>query len=524
MRHSLSSARTEEATRIVAEKRAIGGGVTAAPGDSRSCQRSCVEVRAWFERRRGALLLATIVAGASLAAIPGQAQERPGWIRERIEDVFSLIPRNEMALAVSLTRRALVRRSQEVEALPFRGVDASSEGAPLSANAAPFATVDAATGLALDMEEGSADPAEGSELVARLPRPRPLPDAAPPAEIETAPLDLIAGEPMDLVYAGLPAEPLVAAAEPAATDDEASASAAPELAAATFSAPAEQADAVEAVAAAAASAPAATARREGCIALSDATDGDGDFRRNSAALADPAFCVAEAKFDERRHKWIVHTIDSGRPGPLWPVMHDDEDTAFDNAVYGLARYGGVLVAVETGGKRNQDGVDPNRNFSADGVGCSKIGKDAAPLFTALFRPRYLAGQPIIALHANQGARISTGGLGHVSMDAAPRSMRVVPSADKGSELADTHTLVLLAATDPTAAPIEERADALSGSGVNVVIEPVRKGRGDCSLSNDAVLSGHDAYYNVTVDGEDGDKQRRIIDMIMSGLSTVAASR
>jgi hypothetical protein len=85
-------------------------------------------------------------------------------------------------------------------------------------------------------------------------------------------------------------------------------------------------------------------------------------------------------------------------------------------------------------------------------------------------------------------------------------------------------LVLLASLDAESAAIERRAQSLSEMGINVVIEPVRKDRGDCSLSNDVVLSGHPAYFNITADAEDGAKQRLIIDAIMAGFSTIAASR
>ena len=57
-----------------------------------------------------------------------------------------------------------------------------------------------------------------------------------------------------------------------------------------------------------------------------------------------------------------------------------------------------------------------------------------------------------------------------------------------------------------------------------MLEPVREGSGDCSLSNYAVLTGHRDYFNVTVDHDDGDKQRQIIDVIMASFFTVSAAR
>ena len=71
--------------------------------------------------------------------------------------------------------------------------------------------------------------------------------------------------------------------------------------------------------------------------------------------------------------------------------------------------------------------------------------------------------------------------------------------------------------------IEARGESLAAKGVNVIIEPVREGRGDCSLSNYAVLSGHSAYLNVTADHDAGEKQRRIVGIVMGSFGSVAAS-
>jgi hypothetical protein len=56
-----------------------------------------------------------------------------------------------------------------------------------------------------------------------------------------------------------------------------------------------------------------------------------------------------------------------------------------------------------------------------------------------------------------------------------------------------------------------------------VLEPVQKDHGDCSLSNYSVLTGHKDYFYITVDHNDAEKQRKIIDTIMSSFFTVAAS-
>ena len=103
-------------------------------------------------------------------------------------------------------------------------------------------------------------------------------------------------------------------------------------------------------------------------------------------------------------------------------------------------------------------------------------------------------------------------------------MRKSPSDDPDGPLAGDRAVVLLAATEPPGAADENRMDAFSASGANVVMEPVREGRGDCSLSNYAVLSGHKFYANVTVDHDEGEKQMKIIDLVVSSSPTLAASR
>jgi hypothetical protein len=251
-------------------------------------------------------------------------------------------------------------------------------------------------------------------------------------------------------------------------------------------------------------------------------DEDEDFSRNAAALGAPGFCIAEHRFSERRRGWIVQTVDSGRPGPLWVIPHDDEAVAFDSAVYGLSTYGGVLFTVDTGGKRNQDGLDPNRNFSDAEVSCQQLGKAASPRFTGLFAKLLDDSQPIIALHNNFHGPVETTGLGHISMSAVPKEMRKRAARKPNGPLAGPRALVLLAAVEPVSAAAANRMAELSGKGVNVVLEPVRKGHGDCSLANYAVLSGHADYANVTVNWDEGEKQRKIIDVLMNGHASVAA--
>ena len=362
--------------------------------------------------------------------------------------------------------------------------------------------------------EGSADPL----VPARPPRPRP---AAPEAALGPAatgdPLDLVAGAEIPDV------------AKPAASEPQDLLAPAPFVR--VTAAPADQnpSRVEQSVAPLAAQpSPAATAAAppqqgpDNCLAPSKVADSDGDFERNEAALAVPGICIAEQKFKERRASWTIQTVTSSRPGPLWVVVHDDEQVAFDNAVAALSAYGGVLVTLETGGDRNQEGIDPNRNFSGGGTGCAKLGDDAAPKFAAAFRKLYDPARPIIALHNNSAERAPTGRLGHVSMEAVTKGLRKRPASVADGPFADPHTLVLLAAADPSTPAIADRAAKLNAAGINVILEPVGRETADCSLSNHVVLSGHPAYFNVTVDHDAGEQQRRIVDTIISSFFPVVA--
>jgi hypothetical protein len=513
-----------------------------------------------FGRGRFSFMLAAALVGVSLACGPAQGQQDSDDVEERIETAFDIVPENTIDLAVPLTRRALAQRATDMGGLMPLGrarsvvrMDASAKPAT-AAPASPAqaytasdvpepsetAAVAARSFVAQNSgapeppsagrepefsEEGSAE-GEADDGDVRLPRPRPAAEQA----LTGSPLDLVAGAALsdaEAAAADLDLADLDVTATAVATTPPETTAALPPGAVTVLPAqsPATTSPAAEVVTAPAASpnAPATELLASAeCLAPDAVSDKDGDFRRNAAALVEPGLCIAEQKFKERRRPWTIQTVSSGRPGPLWAVMHDDEDIAFDSAVQALTTYGGTMVAMETGGKRNQDGIDPNRNFSADGVGCAKMGDSASPKFTGAFKTLLDPAQPVIVLHNNFDGHVPTGGLGHVSMSTVPKGMRTATSKLPDSPLADEHTLVLLAALEPIDPAVEERVENLSAAGINVVLEPVREAEGDCSLSNYSVLTGHKDYLNVTVDHDGGEKQLRIVDVIMR--AEIAAAR
>ncbi len=468
------------------------------------------------------------------------AQEQSGGIAERIESTFNLVINNARELAIPLTRRALARRSiednkdqqAEVQPLPYSG----SGVAPLDAGESDIASDESVDVAAVDPEDPD---------IARLPRPRPaqegdveaqgdssdgeadVNDPGAVAADDTSPLDLVAGAPAPPVEVAVPSGPPVDLVSAPGPVELASAPQPVEVAAApapAAPATAEPTGALPPILPAPTGAPVRELVATGsCLSPNDVEDKDGDFKRNAEVLSGSLFCIAEQKFDERKHKWTVQSVRSSRPGPLWVVMHDDEDMSFDSAVEALKTYGGTLATVDTGGRRNMDGIDPNRNLSADGIGCSKLGTDATPEFTAFFSNLFTK-EPIIALHNNSGGKVATGGLGHVSMESLPKDMEAFAAADQKGPLAGDRSLVLLVAPVSVTATAEARAKALSARGINALIENVDKKKGDCSLSNYAVLTGHGDYLNITVDAGERDKQRKIIDVIMAGRNDTVATQ
>lgn len=368
-----------------------------------------------------------------------------------------------------------------------------------------FGLVDPASAAAAgqgrgDRERPSRNGAAAVDLIVdgiRFPRPKPSSDA-------------VAAEPLALLPMGGPLELVAGAPDP--TPD---AGPAPEQAtsAPSTSAPSK---AVPELVAAPAEAP--------CLKPDAAADGDGDLVRNARILGRDGMCITENTFDERKRHWTIQTVASGRPGPLWVVAHDDEDESFDTAVYGLQTYGGTLLAVETGGKRNNDGIDPNRNFAEDGLSCGKMDGEASPLFTGAMRALFQPGQLLFAVHNAPPEEKAGGRRGHASVSGPPRGAKVVPSEMPGSDLAGDADLVLLAATASDRLRAEARAKALAQKGVNVIIESVGKERYDCSLSNYAAMTGGTNYFNVTIDPGESDKQRKMVDMIVASFGTGAPSQ
>lgn len=127
-----------------------------------------------------------------------------------------------------------------------------------------------------------------------------------------------------------------------------------------------------------------------------------DFRRVAAAEWQ-GLDVRRQSVTDGDVTWTLFRIGNrARPdGPLWVVPHDNENAAFAAAVRAVRRWGGTLVAVDSGSDdtvrdarfvRAPDGsrLDPNRTFTA-----------AFPAYlNAMLADLGPRSRPIVALHTN----------------------------------------------------------------------------------------------------------------------------
>jgi hypothetical protein len=271
-----------------------------------------------------------------------------------------------------------------------------------------------------------------------------------------------------------------------------------------------------------------------CLSPDGLFDEDGDVARNRKMLGGADLCLRLEVFTEGRLHWMLQIIHNRKTpnGPLWVVPHDDEDVAFDSAIYGVLRYGGTVVAVERNGDRyNRIGKhkqDPNRNFQTRGEGKCRLQYASSPQFTRQHMRWLKRGQPIIALHTNKEGydlvpepdEDKSRGNVSIGIDRKEDSNIIeFPAARPIRAKSPNDTLIYVASRMPPGsdARLAGFVTALNGAGVHVLYEHVE--RNDCSLSNYAVLQSL-PYANIeVVDGDDTGAQIRIIDTVMRLIRT-----
>ena len=255
---------------------------------------------------------------------------------------------------------------------------------------------------------------------------------------------------------------------------------------------------------------------------------DPDIARNRQLIVDEALCLSVIQFAENNLNWRIQVFDSGRPGYNWVVLHDDEDAAFDSALYAIARYGGRVVDVDLlPPTRPSAFVDPNRNFAfvdAHRRTCEGPPRRAAPLFTSAIL-KLLGSPPYLALHNNHDGHFHSGGGGNISVHHSDQGLYGLPGNKTGERLADEDNFILvsgLAPPDRLSDRLRQTIDQLRYAGVNVIYEHVRPQTYDCSLSNFLLLHGGakpGQYFNVESELGDYQSQVTMIDALVGTLDS-----
>jgi hypothetical protein len=248
-----------------------------------------------------------------------------------------------------------------------------------------------------------------------------------------------------------------------------------------------------------------------------------DVRRNYHVLSQ--LCVNQITFSEGKYQWkmLLVTHPKYSKGAFWFLPHDDENSAFDAALYATQKYGSGFLAVMANDSRYFAGQDPNRNFGTT----PKIAKTcpqqqaAAPIYTqGVFRiiDTYRSSNyPYLALHNNKDGWSGNGGEGGVSILNNTPTARSYPAnnkvTDKSRGLEDEDSMVYIAGMAPS--PSTPKLKALQKYGMNTKYEIVTASHNDCSLSNYIVLSKRSSnYYNIETEHGDLATQKKMIDYLM----------
>jgi len=232
-----------------------------------------------------------------------------------------------------------------------------------------------------------------------------------------------------------------------------------------------------------------------------------DLKRNSWSMG--SLCADRITFKEGKQTWTFLLVwNTAHPqGPFWYLPHDNEESAFDAAVYAAAHYGGGFLAVESNGQRTVSRKDPNRNFKKDSIYSKTIWK-----IIDTYKPAHL---PYLALHTNAEGHLKNGGSGTVSMKKHSKNIIAFPAGNiktghqKG--LKDEDTLIYLAGEQVK----KEKIKKFNAMGLNVKFEKVTQRSDDSSMSNYIVLhKSHENYINIETEHGDLSTHKKMIDRVM----------
>ena len=240
-----------------------------------------------------------------------------------------------------------------------------------------------------------------------------------------------------------------------------------------------------------------------------------DVRRNYRSLQ--GLCVNLISFKEGRLNWKMLLIVNPKApnSAFWFLPHDNENSAFDSAVYATRKYGGGFLSVVAAGQRYFKGQDPNRNFSDASVRVCSKQSAPSPIYTSVvfsiidsFRS---AGMPYLALHNNTNG----GGITALKSSKFVKSFLAYSRAQvkQGSGLADEDSLLYIAGSSFN--PPTQKISNLLNLGMNVKYEIVNSRSNDCSMSNYIVIGrGSSNYYNIEAQHGKSATQKRMVDLLM----------
>jgi len=242
-----------------------------------------------------------------------------------------------------------------------------------------------------------------------------------------------------------------------------------------------------------------------------------DIKRNFNNLK--GLNVSLIGFKEGRYNWRMFLVTNPKApqGPFWFLPHDNENSAFNSAVYAVKKYGGGFLAVYSGGKRYNQGQDPNRNFSLSPTkerSC-KMQNAPSPIYTStvmsIIEQYKASNMPYLALHNNT----NKGGISILKDSSSTKSFSPYSKSEilKAKGLADEDNLIYIAGTSPT--PPKAKIDALLNKGLNVKYEIVNNSNNDCSMSNFIILNRGSNYYNIEAQHGKTNIQKEMINRLLT---------
>lgn len=261
------------------------------------------------------------------------------------------------------------------------------------------------------------------------------------------------------------------------------------------------------------------------INIDPLTIDDDDFKRTPPEDWQ-GLVVTRETFVDGNATWSMWRIKNiSRPiGPLWLQLHDNENAPFAGVIYGLRRFGGTAVVVDTGPKDENNNarfnyninggrrIDPNRNFWRAGEYTNAILRDL-PQSNGL----------IISIHSNSPGFDGRGSncgddnrSGEISILFCNETMNPRPSRTKRFPFDDDDSLAIIAHKNNEPASGAFCSAKLQKADFNIVFENVS--RSDGSLSNYSLQLGL-KYINIETQdrGSRGagfaDAKRRIIRMV-----------